>query len=257
MPPPPADTVMSWTELWPTLDTPPEKEVQGWTLWGQQMKVVDAYKYLGVWFDRHLTMKRHCDMMKCKGMLKLQSFQNMVGFSDGNGVPADLIPNLFEAYVLSAVVYGMELCEEHGPPVVDTLTTRLTRWMAGYPRRGAPSYPLRRDFGFQSGLAMVWKRYSVLAGILQGMDSDRSKHRLHTAARLSRLLRRIRPAPPRARPRRPVDIPEQLAKPIHPRPICRYQSDASRLRDAVNRPMRQVSEREPSLFSRHSQCIST
>ena len=189
MPPPPADAVMSWTELWPTLDTPPEKEVQGWTLWGQQMKVVDAYKYLGVWFDRHLTMKRHCDMMKCKGMLKLQSFQNMVGFSDGNGVPADLIPNLFEAYVLSAVVYGMELCEEHGPPVVDTLTTRLTRWMAGYPRRGAPAYPLRRDFGFQSGLAIVWKRYSVLAGILQGMDSDRSQHRLHTAALRHRMRR--------------------------------------------------------------------
>ena len=152
---------------------------KAWVMWGAPLEEVSEFKYLGVWFHKHLHEKVHCAKMASKAAGKQNMLMSMVGHNEGFGLAMNHVIRLYEAYVLSAASYGMEFCPNHGPETMDKINRNMCRWLCKAYRRYTPRQNIRLEMGLPDGTAMVWRRHMVLQGILQRMDPGRVQHGIH------------------------------------------------------------------------------
>ena len=124
-----------------------QKEDLGWWLWDERVLEVDDWPYLGIQMQWDLGDEAHYRHLKRKGHLAFHTFKSMTGLDKGKGVTVEHAMAMYQTYVESAILYGLEFCTTKGPSLVEFFQQKLAKWMLCAHRGGIPKVNLRRELG--------------------------------------------------------------------------------------------------------------
>ena len=134
--------------------------------------IIDKYRYLGVWFDEHLSFEPNCQALADSGGRALGKLLNK--FKSLKNIGYDSFSKLFDACVYPVLSYGAGIWGMNKAVMIDRVQNRAIRYFLGvHPKTPIPA--LQGDMGW---LPCNYRRFYDILRLwnrLVGMESRLTK----------------------------------------------------------------------------------
>jgi hypothetical protein len=140
------------------------------------LEYVDSYKYLGLWFDEHLTFKKAVTVLAKSANRALSALFSK--FLSAGGMSHAVFKQLYESLVEPVLLYGAAIWGLHGHGVVNTIQNKACRFFLGSGRTSSNA-ATRGDMGWRA--CVTKQRVEVFRQLfkLEQIENDRLLSKIH------------------------------------------------------------------------------